>query len=55
MKKIYKYENAIIKILNPDDIDLNNLRTATELFIRKVLKEKCNNGNCDSSRDFYKK
>ena len=55
MKKIYKYKNAIIQISIPDENYLNNFRTSTEVFIKKVLKERSTNGNSNTSRNIYKK
>lgn len=51
MQKIYKYKNGIVYITNPGNDISNNLKTATENFLRKVVEERMNNGNSDKSRD----
>ena len=48
MKKQYTYKNAIIRVLIPDD-GPSNIRKSTEEFLRKVLKERMNNGNLNKS------
>lgn len=54
MKKVYKYRNSTIEILIPNENYVTNLQTSTEIFIRKVLKERRNNGNSDTSRNIDK-
>lgn len=54
MKKVYKYRNSTIEVLIPDEDYVTNLQTSTEIFIRKVLKER-NNGNSNTSRSINKK
>ena len=51
MEKIYTYKNATIHVVNTN-INKENLYKATEKFIKKVLKERTQNGNSDSSGDF---
>ena len=55
MKKVYKYRNSTIEVLIPDEDYVTNLQTSTEIFIRKVLKERNNNGNSNTSRSINKK
>lgn len=39
MKK-YTYENATVYITRPVEAQLKNIQTATETFLRKVIKER---------------
>ena len=54
MTKIYTYKNATIHVVNTN-INKENLHKATEKFIKKVLKERTQNGNNHSSRSFKEK
>ena len=45
MRKVYKYENATIIVLNTNAINLTIFQNATESFIRKVIKERITNGD----------
>lgn len=54
MQKVCKYKNAVVYVEMPES-DSGLLREATEKFLRKVLKENIQNGNCDQSRDIRKK
>lgn len=49
MKKIYNYENSVITIIVPDE-NLEVLRNKTEVFLKKVVKEK-SYGNISTSRN----
>ena len=55
MAKIYKYDNATIYILNLDNYDRENLKKATEVFLRKVISGGKKNGDCNTSRNFREK
>lgn len=50
MEKIYKYENATIYVTLSETSDHEELKKATENFLRKVISEVGNNGNCNQSR-----
>lgn len=57
MKKKYIYENAVVYV-NVSKVNADSVRTATENFLRKVIKEKeerNQNGNYGSSRVIRKK
>ena len=54
MQKIYKYENGTVYITKPTQDIQNNLKTATETFLKKVVEERLKNGNSDKSRDIGK-
>ena len=57
MKKKYIYENAVVYV-NISNINMNGVRTATENFLRKVIKEKeerNRNGNYSQGRVIRKK
>ena len=47
MEKKYTYENAVVSVVIPDD-GVSNIRKATENFLRKVIKEKRNNGDSNT-------
>lgn len=44
MKKIYNYRNCDITIIVPNTSS-DNIRKSTESFLKKVLKERAQNGN----------
>lgn len=52
--KVYQYNNATVYITVPTENHLKNIREATEVFLRKVTKERIQNGN-SSTRDKRKK
>lgn len=57
MKKKYIYENAVVYV-NVSKVNIDSVRTATENFLRKVIKEKeerNRNGNYGQSRVIRKK
>jgi len=54
MKKIYKYENATIEIFMSYNNDLNTIQNATEKFLKKVIKERFEDGNSYTSRNIRK-
>ena len=51
MRRKYVYKNAIIYILRPT-IDEQKIHTATETFLKKVLKEKTEHDHINSPRGF---
>ena len=55
MRKVYKYENATIIVLNTNVCTTDRFKKATENFIRNVNKERSVNGNSDQTRNFNKK
>ena len=48
MEKIYKYDNATIYILNLDNYNRENLKKATEVFMRKVNSGGKKNGDSNT-------
>lgn len=52
--KVYQYNNATVYITKPTEKHLQNIRGATEVFLRKVMKERIRNGS-NSSRGKRKK
>lgn len=52
--KIYKYVNATVSIVKSDKDHSANLQKSTENFLRKVIKERINNGYGNSCGDFTK-
>ena len=54
MKKIYKYKNATIEIFMSYNNDLNTIQNATEKFLKKVIKERIQNGDNYTSRNIRK-
>lgn len=40
----YEYKNAIVYITKPNEKHLENIKKATEVFMKKVIKEKIQNG-----------
>ena len=45
MRKVYNYENATIIINNANVCTADNIKKATEKFIKNVIKERRSNGN----------
>lgn len=45
MRKVYNYENATIIIINANMCTTEKFKKATESFMKKVIKERNNNGN----------
>lgn len=54
MEKVYTYKNAIIYIRSLDTYDRENLKKATEVFLKKVIIGGKKNGNSNTSRNFNK-
>ena len=46
MKKIYNYGKCVVELVIPNTSS-DNIRKATEAFLRKVTKEIDRNGNSD--------
>ena len=55
MKKVYKYEKSIVIVENGDNYNLESIKTATEYFLRQVIKERSTNGNGNTSGNINKK
>lgn len=53
MRRKYKYKNAVIYVTNID-INIRNIHKATERFLNRVEKEKIQNGDNNTSRNFIK-
>lgn len=54
MMKIYKYVNATVSVVKSDNNHSTNLQKSTENFLRKVLKERIDNGYGNTCGDFTK-
>jgi hypothetical protein len=55
MQKIYKYENSIVTVVMFETDISEKFKDCTENFLRKVLKERNNYGNSNTSRNFNEK
>lgn len=42
--RIYRYKNATVYITEPTEEHLKRIRKATEIFLKKVVKERIQNG-----------
>ena len=51
---IYKYVNATVSVVKSDKVHSNNLQKSTENFLKKVMKERIDNGYSNTSRNFTK-
>lgn len=40
----YEYKNATVYITKPNEKHIENIRKATEVFMKKVIKEEIQNG-----------
>ena len=47
--RIYRYENATVYITEPQAHHIKNIRKATKIFLTRVLKEKVQNVNKNTS------
>lgn len=54
MKKVYKYQNGIVCVSLPKSCDRENLKKATEEFLKKVIREETKNDNSNTSANFTK-
>lgn len=52
MRKVYKYENATIIILNTNTCTTERFKKSTENFIKKVIKERGTNGDTNQTGNF---
>ena len=48
IKKEYLYENGIISITLPDG-HITSIKSATEIFLKKVMEERIQNGNSNQT------
>lgn len=55
MERTYKFRNGTIFVTLPKSCDREELKKATEEFLKKVISEVNKNGNSNSSRDIRKK
>lgn len=55
MERVYKFKNGTIVVTVPKSCDREELKKATEEFMKKVMKEVNKNGNSNSSRNIRKK
>lgn len=55
MRKVYKYENATIIVVNTNVCATKKFKKYTEDFIKKVIEERSVNGNTDQTRNLNKK
>lgn len=55
MKKVYEYQNGTICVMSPESCDHEELKRATEEFLKRVINGGTNNGNSNTSRDFREK
>ena len=55
MERTYKYRNGTIVVTLPESCDREELRRATEEFLKKVMSEGFKNGYSNTSRDFNEK
>lgn len=55
MERIYKTTNGTIVVTLPESCDREELKKATEEFMKKVISEVKNNGNSNTSRNFREK
>lgn len=52
MKITYNYKNGTIYVLGLNTYDRENVKRATEEFLRKVISGGKNDGDSNTSRDF---
>lgn len=54
MKKVYRNQNGVIFVELPESSDRENLKKATEDFLKKVLSGGSKHGYVDKTRGFRK-
>ena len=54
MEKTYQCKNGTIVVTLPETCDREELKKATEIFLKKVMREGRKNGNSDTRRNFRK-
>lgn len=54
MEKVYAYRDATVYVILPDTSDWDTLKKATEEFLRKVISEVEEYGNCNQSKTIRK-
>lgn len=52
MRQTYTFQNGVITVQIPESYKQEKLIQSTENFLKKVLKEKNQNGNCNTSGNF---
>lgn len=52
MRKVYNYENATIIVLNANVCTSDKFKKYTEVFMKKVNKERNTHGNSDKTGNF---
>lgn len=55
MRKVYRYDNAIIIILDTNVCTTDRFKKSTENFMKKVIKEQITNGDSNKGRDISEK
>lgn len=55
MEKNYTYKNATVCIISPTKDQLTNIHKATELYLTRLIKEGCLDGNSYKTRSIDKK
>ena len=48
--RVYKYKNATVYITEPTEAHLKKIRKATEIFLKRVVKERVQNGDRTNRR-----
>ena len=54
MEKVYNCKNGTIYVTLPETCDREKLRTVTEDFLKKVMKEELKNGNSNTRTNIRK-
>lgn len=39
MERVYRYENALVSVIFPDDFQLSRIQKATKTFLKRILVE----------------
>lgn len=55
MEKIYTFENARIRITEPDERQRLRIKEATQKFLTRLIEEEIKNGNNNPTRAISKK
>lgn len=49
MRRVLYFEQGVVEIDIPNEEQIRVIKVATEYFMRKAIKERMRNGNCNTS------
>lgn len=55
MEKTYMFQNGVIQVITLNSRSRDNIIKETEIFLEKVFREECKNGNKHKTRNIREK